>query len=194
MSRTGEVYQHTDGTWNKIDLGGHRMKKIKRGEKRFVCGITTDGLILTWGDNIYGRRGDESTNDYSIIVLPTSSLVKDICCGKLTVFVLMDDGEVFGWGNNRNGHLSDDKEDRNTPIKVELPLGDEIGCDARSVGVISSGVLHTRGYIGKHTIPAEHVSQSMCGFGMIIYRDGTLFQLDREGTVKPLLDIISSLK
>lgn len=76
--------------------------------------LTSDGLVFTWGDNLYGELGAGSSFTSSSSNVPVAvdtsgvlsgKTVASIAAGTLFVAALTTTGEVFTWGNNGRGQL-----------------------------------------------------------------------------------------
>lgn len=76
--------------------------------------LTSDGLVFTWGDNLYGELGAgasfTSSSSNVPVAVDTSGVlsgktVASIAAGGAFVAVLTTTGEVFTWGNNGRGQL-----------------------------------------------------------------------------------------
>jgi alpha-tubulin suppressor-like RCC1 family protein len=94
-------------------LACHCVMKLSNGE--YVC----------WGSNENGSLGIQSTRE------PTTPQ-KIVFEGKVVMMAsgwhhtlaLMDDGSVWGWGNNYIGQLGlGDKIDRHVPTRIPMPNG-----------------------------------------------------------------------
>lgn len=71
--------------------------------------LDKDGAVWTWGRNLYGQLGDGTIGDkyggQNTPVKANVSNVKAIAGGTNFCEVIKDDGTVWGWGDNRLGHL-----------------------------------------------------------------------------------------
>ena len=84
--------------------------------------LIDDGTVYSCGKSKVGALGlgDESTEalyPQRIVGLP---LIKAITCSRHQSFCLDEEGQLWSFGNNRNGRLGfDDISDRNTPDRVQ---------------------------------------------------------------------------
>jgi len=91
--------------------------------------LTSDGLVFTWGDNLYGELGAGSSFTSSSSNVPVAvdtsgvlsgKTVASIAAGTLFVAALTTTGEVFTWGSNGRGQLGDGAmfTNRSSPVAV----------------------------------------------------------------------------
>ncbi len=82
--------------------------------------LKTDGMLWAWGNNDWGRLGDETNTD-STTPVQVSGLtdVTVIASGRYYTVALKIDGTVWAWGNNTYGVLGDGTwTHRSTPVPV----------------------------------------------------------------------------
>lgn len=80
--------------------GGYTFKKLCAGNL-FSVGLTTSGIVYTWGAAIYGKLGNNSTTDVNTPVAICGGLTFcDISVATNTVIGLTTNGLVYGWGDN----------------------------------------------------------------------------------------------
>ncbi|CAG2172539.1 unnamed protein product, partial [Oppiella nova] len=84
------------------------------GGKDFVLAVNTDNnVIFSFGGNIegqFGRHVDMDVNVYhkpdTILYFQTNNLsISQISCGYYHTIVLTSNGQVFGWGSNKQGQV-----------------------------------------------------------------------------------------
>jgi alpha-tubulin suppressor-like RCC1 family protein len=89
--------------------GGTNWKQVSAGETH-TAAIKTDGTLWSWGYNVRGQLGDNST------VTPKSSPIqtvaggtnwKQVSAGFLVTAAIKTDGTLWTWGANSNGELGD---------------------------------------------------------------------------------------
>ncbi|KYQ49672.1 RCC1 and BTB domain-containing protein 1 [Trachymyrmex zeteki] len=78
--------------------------------------------------------------------------VVHISCGAAFTVVIIDNGEVYGWGNNRYGQLGvGDMEDRTTPCQVDSLIGTvivQVVCgDRHTLALTDKGDLYAWGLL-----------------------------------------------
>ncbi|MCL1864951.1 MAG: hypothetical protein FWF73_03990 [Spirochaetes bacterium] len=95
-----------------------------------AAAIKSDGTLWTWGMNDSGRLGIGTTtskNTPQKVELPlsaTGTKWEFVSAGGSHTMALTDADELYAWGNNFDGQLGiGSTTSKNTPQKVELPLG-----------------------------------------------------------------------
>ncbi|MEV5576693.1 Ig-like domain repeat protein [Spirillospora sp. NPDC052269] len=89
--------------------------------------LTSDGRVLAWGSNDYGRLGDGTTTPrttYVWVRLPAGVTITQVSAGHDHNLAVASDGRVFAWGRNTEGQVGDGTTTmRPTPVQVHLPAG-----------------------------------------------------------------------
>jgi len=84
--------------------------------------IRSDGLLFTWGWNVYGQLGNETSGLASSQLSPIqigSSSWTTVSAGHRTMAAIRSDGLLFAWGNNSYGQLGQGNTiSRNSPVSV----------------------------------------------------------------------------
>ncbi|AIO19068.1 Regulator of chromosome condensation (RCC1) repeat protein [Candidatus Izimaplasma bacterium HR1] len=102
---------------------------------RFSALITTDGRIMTYGENSNGCLGEGTTSDhhspYDItnqFNLGPSEEIITLDIGDYHGFITTNEGNIWSWGDNYRGQLGDNTtSDKSTPIDVTSNM--DIGSD-----------------------------------------------------------------
>ncbi|GIG59824.1 hypothetical protein Lfu02_41960 [Longispora fulva] len=117
--------------------------------------LLTDGTVVSWGDNTYGRLGD-GTDTIRTTPVPVCALSTGTPCAAYLTGVtrvdsdgndslaLLADGTIAAWGDNFQGQLGDGTvTERRTPVRV-CAVGTVAPCDRYLTGVtaIAAGVIH----------------------------------------------------
>lgn len=107
-----------------------RMEGITNPKKivpcsNFVLFLTGDGEVLAYGSNAWGQLGDgtfESRNELREVPLPGA--VADLFATQLHAFAVMEDGLVYGWGQNYYSQIIEALGQRiTTPVEIPALRG-----------------------------------------------------------------------
>jgi alpha-tubulin suppressor-like RCC1 family protein len=98
--------------------GGTNWKQVACGSNH-TAAIKTDGTLWTWGWNLFGQLGDNTTTDRStpVTIFAGGTNWKQVSGGSLHTAAIKTDGTLWTWGNNSNGQLGD-----NTTIRRSTPI------------------------------------------------------------------------
>ncbi|XP_018368579.1 PREDICTED: RCC1 and BTB domain-containing protein 1-like [Trachymyrmex cornetzi] len=107
-------------------VGFTRIVDIACGSHHSVA-LTEFGKVYVWGD-YFGQVSNDNIIDQSIPRQVDSSLARKkvvcISCGNAFTMAVVENGEVFAWGNNYVGQLGlDDLQTRMTPCWVDSLKG-----------------------------------------------------------------------
>jgi hypothetical protein len=87
--------------------------------------LTSDGQVFTWGYNLFGQLGNNSTTQSNVPVVVNTSgalagkTVVAIAAGMYHSLALTSDGQVFAWGYNLFGQLGNNSTTQsNVPVAV----------------------------------------------------------------------------
>lgn len=117
---------------------------------RFSCGFNTNDEVFCWGENNMNQLGNSSGVAFSDIPslvqgLPTSdAFVVDIKAGRNFACALIA-SKAYCWGSNSSGQLGRGTTggSSNTPMPVQLPVGDLDGITSISLGAEHGCALTT---------------------------------------------------
>jgi len=103
-------------------LGGSDWKSIAAGGFHTVA-LKTDGTLWTWGTNLDGQLGDNTTvfRSTPVTTFLGGTNWKSIAAGGLYTTTLKTDGTLWSWGSNAFGQLGDNTAtNRLTPVTTFL--------------------------------------------------------------------------
>jgi len=100
--------------------GGTNWKLIACGLE-VTAAIKTDGTLWTWGYNLVGALGDNTTTNRSSPVQTISGGTnwKQVACGFYHTAAIKTDGTLWSWGYNSYGQLGDNTTtSRSSPVQT----------------------------------------------------------------------------
>jgi alpha-tubulin suppressor-like RCC1 family protein len=84
-----------------------------------VLALKADGTVWFWGADTVGQSGDGATIGSSVpIPVPIPATIKAVATGDRYSVALDTAGNVWGWGDNRQGPLGSSRVSRSTPALV----------------------------------------------------------------------------
>jgi alpha-tubulin suppressor-like RCC1 family protein len=98
--------------------GGTNWKQVSCG-REFIAAIKTDGTLWTWGRNLFGNLGDNTTINRStpVTTFAGGTNWKQVASGGYHTAAVKTDGTLWTWGRNSYGQLGDNTTtQRNTPV------------------------------------------------------------------------------
>jgi hypothetical protein len=129
---------------------GKKIVQISCGSD-FGAATTEDGLVVTWGDNLFGQLGIAGTQSVEgpvTITLPGH--VIQVACGCHHVLALLKTGEVYAWGRNDDGKIGIGTKSREVLEPRKVPdLENIIRVNAgahHSIALGEGGSLYTWGW------------------------------------------------
>jgi alpha-tubulin suppressor-like RCC1 family protein len=101
ISMCGEGYQHDDYPCNplpaKVD-NSPRFATLAVGD-RHTCGLTVEGSVYCWGENVYGQVGNgSSVTARSPLAVPMPERVVSLSAAGARTCAATETGRVFCWG------------------------------------------------------------------------------------------------
>lgn len=89
----------------------------------FAAAIKTDGTLWTWGNNLYGQLGLNSSGAYQTKASPNQvgalTNWSSISCGFANMLAVKTDGTLWSWGRNNNGQLGNSNTSNySSPIQI----------------------------------------------------------------------------
>lgn len=122
-----------------------------------VLALTENGEIYAWGHNGYSELGNGSTNQCltpTLCVNLQDKTIVQIACGSHHSMALTKEGEVYAWGQNNCGQVSNGiGTNQSAPRKVNTALAGKvvvsIACgQTSSMAVTDVGEVYGWGYNG----------------------------------------------
>jgi len=109
--RSSPVQTITFGTnWKQVACGNGHTAAVK-----------TDGTLWCWGDNAYGRLGDNTTINKSspVQTITFGTNWKQVSAGYTHTAAIKTDGTLWTWGRNNNNQLGDSTTtNRSSPVQT----------------------------------------------------------------------------
>ena len=100
-------------------LGSETTWSQASSATRAMGGVKTDGTLWLWGQNDFGRLGQNSETNYSSPVQVPGTNWQELCMGQDYVIALKTDGTLWSWGDNVDGELGiNDKTSRSSPTQI----------------------------------------------------------------------------
>eukprot|EP01156_Anaeramoeba_ignava_P014433 Anaeramoba_ignava/a609162_32.p1 GENE.a609162_32~~a609162_32.p1 ORF type:complete len:387 (-),score=103.78 a609162_32:66-1226(-) len=186
LSQNGDVFSCGYGKYGRLGSGSETdqhtpiqiNKQIKEKVVQISAGnwvgalLTENGKIYSWGKS--SGTGIPSKDD---ILVPTpihehNPKIKDtrftnVCCGDQFMFAIDDNGQLYGWGKNRDGILGSNKSPV-LPQKIKSWKNrkiQKISCGLGHAGIISDSKLFMFGSTqdgclgnGKEKIDSKFIS------------------------------------
>jgi alpha-tubulin suppressor-like RCC1 family protein len=117
-----------------------------------TCALTASRTVYCWGLNDFGQLGDNTTTDSHTPVEVTGAgsdgIVTQVAAGLIHTCALLDEGQVYCWGDNEDGQLGDSNTLSSLwPIPVGTP-NDPIN----TATAIASGGYHSCALLAGGTI------------------------------------------
>jgi len=140
-------------------LYGKTVTGISAGANHSLA-LCSDGTVVAWGDNYYGKLGDNSWSQHSVPTLVNTTLgsalvgktVVAIAAGANHSLALCSDGTLTAWGNNNYGQLGNGSSYSLQPVVVNQASGSALF--GKTVVAISAGDSVSRALCSDGTVTA----------------------------------------
>jgi hypothetical protein len=193
--------RYTLTAMNLSNLSGKIPVAISCGSLHTMV-LMSDGTVYGCGYNVDGQLGDGTTTDRYTLTAMTNNTEKTpvaIDCGVGHTIVLMNDGTVYGCGNNYSGQLGDGTDSNRYTLTAmtnnteKTPVAISCG-SAHTIVLMSDGSVYGSGYnyfdqlgdgttTGRYTLTAmtnttEKIPVAIsCGAAhtMVLMNDGTVY-------------------
>lgn len=121
--------------WKQVSCGKYHMAAIK-----------TDGTLWCWGQNSYGKLGDNTTTSRSspVQTVAFGTNWKQVSCGSEHTTAIKADGTLWCWGLNSDGQLGDNTITRRSSPVQTIAFGTnwkQVSCGFSSAAIKTDGTL-----------------------------------------------------
>jgi alpha-tubulin suppressor-like RCC1 family protein len=147
--------------------------------------LLKNGTVMTWGGNSYGELGNgttgkgvEGTASTVPIPVPGLSGVVAVAAGGADDVVLLRNGTLMAWGENRNGQLGDGtrvEKDVPTPVRgltgvKAVAVGGETSLGGHVLALLNNGTVvglgaNQHGQLGNGSTTGSSVPVPVAGLG-----------------------------
>jgi alpha-tubulin suppressor-like RCC1 family protein len=165
------------------------------GGKAHTVILCSDGKVFTFGKNLSGQLGNNSTTDSSTPVEVTGiSGVVSVGAGEEHTLAVKNDGTLWAWGANIDGELGDGSTiSKSTPVQVPGLTGiiSAAGGDGWSLALKNDGTVwawgnNSGGQLGNGSTTPSLSPAQVTGMSSIISiraAEKTSYALKNDGTV-----------
>jgi len=131
-------------------LGGTNWKQVD-GCLNHTAAIKTDGTLWTWGNNSYGRLGDNTTTlrQAPVTTFAGGTNWKQVACGNNHTSAIKTDGTLWTWGCNGTGQLGNNTLNASfTPVTTFVGGTNwkQVSLAYNSTAIKTDGTLWNWGY------------------------------------------------
>ncbi len=153
------------------------------------CGLTADGAVWCWGDNVTGQlgSGDPFGKSFQPVRVDSNVEFATVVAGYYQSCGLADSGQMYCWGRNDQGQIGDGTNDnRFSPVSVsgDLTFRALGGGDAFMCGIATDGSTwcwgsNLSGELGDPALPGQSIPVRVGGLPDLekIYGAGGAFTL-----------------
>jgi alpha-tubulin suppressor-like RCC1 family protein len=153
---------------------GTNWKQVSAG-RYHTAAIKTDGTLWTWGDNIRGQLGDNTTTDKSspVQTVAFGTNWKQVSCGYHTA-AIKTNGTLWTWGDNGNGQLGDNTRTiKSSPVQTitfgtnwkQVSAGYVNTAAIKTDGTLWTWGNNSRGQLGDNTVDSKSSPVQTIAFG-----------------------------
>ncbi|PKL30717.1 hypothetical protein CVV43_05560, partial [Candidatus Saccharibacteria bacterium HGW-Saccharibacteria-1] len=148
--------------------------------------LDSNGLVYSWGSNLHGQLGNNSTTNSLVAVAVNTSgvlsgkFITKIASGNSHVLALDSNGLVYAWGYNGEGELGNNSTTSSlVPVSVnttgalagkiisDISAGDHYSTAKDSTGHIYSWGYNGNGQLGNNTTTSSSVPVSVASTGVL---------------------------
>jgi len=145
--------------------GGTNWRQVACGNSH-TAAIKTDGTLWTWGFNIYGQLGDNTTTSKSS---PVQTVVggtnwRQVASGAIYTAAIKTDGTLWSWGYNLYGQLGDNTSvNKSSPVQTiaggtnwrQVASGSSHTSAIKTDGTLWTWGYNTNGQLGDNTTASK---------------------------------------
>lgn len=160
---------HGDNGWKFVprlveELRGRNIRHVTCGSYH-TAAVTVSGDLYTWGGGMYGKlgHGNETGHSTPYLVESLKGLqVKQVACGSRHTVVLLENKDVYTWGDKENGVSGngDTEGQQYLPCNVEELRG-------KNIKQISACGFHTAALTGTDTWTRLFINISFVALGCV---------------------------
>jgi alpha-tubulin suppressor-like RCC1 family protein len=163
-----------------------------------TCAIKNNGTLFCWGDNLYGKLGNNSTDNSSLPVQESTASTDwlKLSVGGSQTCAIKTNGTLFCWGWNEHGELGDNST-TNSPVPVQestaatdwanLSAGYSHTCAIKTNGALFCWGRNESGQLGNNTTansPAPvQVSTAATDWASLSAGGGHTCAIKTDGTI-----------
>uniref|UniRef100_A0A6P6YFK1 RCC1 and BTB domain-containing protein 2-like n=1 Tax=Dermatophagoides pteronyssinus TaxID=6956 RepID=A0A6P6YFK1_DERPT len=129
----GQLTGNLKASYNElVDTGLNNVEIIACGVSHCLA-LTNADELYSWGNNYDGQLGlgdNKNRKTPSLVSLPDGlidSPIKNIVAGGWHSLLLLEDGQIFGWGYCQRP-INDNQQDSNVPTKIPIENVQSVAC------------------------------------------------------------------
>jgi alpha-tubulin suppressor-like RCC1 family protein/serine/threonine protein kinase len=170
-------------------LAGKEVVAVAAGG-RFSLALCSDGTVAAWGANDLGQlgAGSDKTLSREPLAVDTSGVLKgkvitQVSAGLEFAVALSSEGELFAWGQNKNGILSTGVSGPPSRVPVAVSMGQAKGrritdlfaasCGGHALALTDEGMVYGWGLNNSGQVGSQKARGSLMN-GPILLRGGPL--------------------
>jgi alpha-tubulin suppressor-like RCC1 family protein/serine/threonine protein kinase len=170
-------------------LAGKKVVSVAAGG-RFSLALCADGTVAAWGANDLGQlgAGSDKTLSREPLAVDTSGVLKgkvitQVRAGLEFAVALSSEGEIFAWGQNKNGILSTGVSGPPSRVPVAVSMGQAEGrritdlfaasCGGHALALTDEGMVYGWGLNNSGQVGSQKARGSLMN-GLILLNGGPL--------------------
>jgi len=146
--------------------------------------VDKSGRVWAWGSNHIGESNPFS--DETSILTPTKVFENavSVACGQQFSMVLTKNGDLYAWGDNREGQIPSCGDTRAGEfVLICSGIIQMDACDLRAAAVSEDGSLHAWGGGEEMRVLSENAVKCAVGLDFVLEldKDGNVYEYDESG-------------